>query len=116
MRQRAFRPDGDYDFGSGRPLLVDSPQCVAQAVMTRLNLQTGEWFLDSNEGTPYDGQILGHNTAATRDLALRIRILETPGVVQIDEYLSFVDPTDRTMVMACSVDTLYGTADVATTL
>lgn len=115
MRQRALDANGDFSFGSGAPFLINSPQCVAQAIMTRLRLQAGEWFLDSNEGTPYDGQILGHNTAETRDLALRIRILETPGVEQISEYLSYVD-AQRAMVMIATVDTIYGQTPINITI
>lgn len=116
MRQRALLSDGDYSFGTGLPFLVDSPLCVAQAVMTRLRLETGEWFLDTDEGTPYDGQILGHNTVATRDLALRTRILDTPGVVQISDYVSFVDASVRAFNMVAIIDTLYGPAEVRITL
>lgn len=107
--------DGDYSIGSGLPFLKDSPECVAQAVMTRLRLATGEWFLDLTEGTPYQGQILGHNTALTRDLAVRQRILDTPGVSQISEYISFVDAS-RAMVVIATVDTAYGKATIAATL
>lgn len=113
MRQRAFMPDGDYSFGTGLPFLVDSAVCVAQAVMTRLRLATGEWFLDLTEGTDYDGQILGHNTGSTRDLAVRVRILETPGVLQIGEYLSFVDPDTRNFTVLCVIDTIYGSVNLA---
>ena len=109
MRQRALTPAGDYSFGSGSPFLVDSPECVAQAVMTRLRLQAGEWFLDADEGTPYQGRILGHNTAPTRDVAIRARILDTPGVVQINAYASYVD-TARRMTVAADVQTIYGPA------
>ena len=108
-------PNGDYDFGTGRPFLANSPGCVAQAIMTRLRLETGEWFLDVAEGTPYQELILGHNTTDTRDLALRIRILDTPGVVQISDYLSYVD-AGRAMVVVASVDTLYGAANINITL
>lgn len=115
MRQRALDAAGDYSFGTGLPFLADSPLCVAQAVMTRLRLAAGEWFLDDREGTEYAGQILGHNTGATRDLAVRIRILETPGVRQIAEYVSYVDK-QRAMVVAAVVDTAYGRVQIAATL
>lgn len=114
MRQREMDANGDYVFGRNEPFLVDSPLCVAQAIMTRLRLATGEWFLDLNEGTPYDTQILGHNTGATRDLAVRVRILETPGVSQISEYVSFVN-TKREFVVVATVDTIYGKTDLLVT-
>ena len=115
MKQRSLLPDGDYAFGTGLPFLADSPLCVAQAIMTRLRLRTTEWFLDLADGTPYDTDILGHNTGDTRDLAIRQRILDTPGVKQISHYLSYV--TDqRAMTVVAVVDTLFGKATVQTTL
>lgn len=108
MRQRAMLEDGDWAFGTGLPFLVDTPACVAQAIMTRIRLAAGEWFLDLDEGTPYEGQILGAGTQNTRDLAIRVRILDTPGVRQIDDYLSFIDPVDRSFNVLATVDTLYG--------
>lgn len=116
MKQRALMGDGDYAFGTGLPFLADTPLCVAQAIMTRLRLAAGEWFLDTEDGTPYDTEILGHNTAETRDLAVRARILDTPGVVQINEYLSFLDGANRSFNVVCIVETLFGPATVVTSL
>lgn len=111
MRQRAMRPDGDYSFGTGLPLLENSPACVSQAILTRLLLQAGEWFLDLTEGTPYVGKILGAGTQATRDLAIQTRILDTPGVKRIALYNSSLD-RERHLTVSATVDTIYG----ATTL
>ena len=115
MKQRALGPTGDWTFGLGLPLLQNTPLCVAQAVMTRLRLRTGEWFLDKNQGTPYDDQILGYNTALTRDLAIRTRILDTPGVLRISNYISFLS-RDREFNVIATVDTQFGSATLTTTV
>lgn len=109
MRQRSLLPNGDYSFGTGLPFLVDTPDCVAQAIMSRMRLETGEWFLDLAEGTDFEGRILGYGTLTTRDLEIRTRILDTPGVVSILQYASFLDADRRWTVLAV-VDTLYGPA------
>lgn len=111
MKQRALSATGDWTFGTGVPLLQDTPLCVAQAVMTRLNLHTGEWFIDLDEGTPYDTAILGFDTEDTRDLAIRTRILDTPGVELISNYISFLRK-DRSFSVIATVDTLYGSVDI----
>ena len=115
MQQRALDANGDYTFGRNVPFLQNSPACVAQAIMQRLRLDTGEWFLDTTEGLDLMGSIIGHNTALTRDLAVRTRILDTVGVVQIDAYLSYVDQ-NRNFVVLATVDTLYGTTNISTTV
>lgn len=115
MQQRQLSPTGDYTFGTNQPFLNNTPQCVAQAVLTRLKLMTGEWFLDTSEGTPYEGQILGHNTGPTRDIAIRIRILGTQGVVRIVQYASALD-SKRRFTVAAVIETQYGQAALSTTL
>lgn len=115
MQQRTLTPNGDYSFGTALPFLKDTPLCVAQAIMTRLRLRSGEWFLDTNEGTHYDDQILGFGTQDTRDLAIRTRILDTPGVLQISEYISILDKKRAFSVIA-TVDTVYGSVKIQATL
>lgn len=107
MKYRALDKDGDYQFGRQGIFLVDSPEVVAQAIATRLGLWTNEWFLDASEGTPYEGRILGYATQGTRDLALKQRIVETPGVNALVSYSSSVD-ANRKMTVNAVVDTIYG--------
>ena len=111
MRYRALSTSGDYQFGRSGLFLIDTPQAVAQAILTRFRLWTGEWFLDSQEGTPYRDQILGYGTQGTRDVAIKQRILDTPGVQEIVEYQSRVDG-DRKMTVSTTVMTLYGSASI----
>ena len=107
LRVRALLPDGDYNFGRGRSAwLVDSPEAVAQCAKTRLQLWTGEWFLDTAEGTPYPGKILGTGTAQTYDQAIRERILGTPGVTEFDEYASAL--ANRQLIVSARINTQFG--------
>lgn len=115
MRYRAMSATGDYQFGRTGIFFVDSPEAVVQAIKTRLGLWTGEWFLDSDEGTPYIGQILGHGTQATRDVAIKTRLLETPGVLSLLKYSSSVT-ADRRMVVAAEVETQFGATQVSLVL
>ena len=110
MKYRALSPTGDYQFGHTGIFLTDSPQAVAQAITTRLLLWTGEWFLDSSEGTPYLDQVIGYGTQGTRDLAIKDRILGTPGVMSILEYSSSV--SNRKMQVTATVETIYGSASI----
>ena len=117
MRYRALTSTGDYTFGGGAgEFLVNTPACVAQAVKTRLLLATGEWFLDSNEGTPYSTQILGTGTKPLYDAAIQARILGTPGVVTISDYASVLNPTTRVLTVSCTITTQYGTIPFQTVI
>lgn len=113
MRYRVLSPTRDYVFGRGPgEFLVNTPETVAQAVLTRLLLITGEWFLDLEEGTPYLTDILGTGTQNIYDQAIQERILSTQGVTGIQNYVSFLDPETRRLTVSCTIITLYGNAEV----
>jgi len=113
MRYRELDANGDYQLGR---FLVNSPAAVAQAVLTRLRLLAGEWFLDTTEGTPYATQALGFNTGSLRDQMVKQRILGTTGVTGIDSYSSTVDIKTRTFNVVCQISTAYGSTSVTATL
>ena len=107
MRYRALDANGDSTFGSGKTqFLVNSPAAVAQAVQTRLLLMTGEWWLDTSEGTPYAQDVLGNDTKPYYDLAIQERILNTQGVSAILDYQSTLD-ANRNLKIPATVDTIY---------
>lgn len=113
MRVRAMSPSGDMTFGKNRAnFLVDSPDAVAQVVLTRLNLWTGQWWLDLSEGTPYETKVLGKYTGAVRDAVLRMRISLTPGVTKIVSYGSQVNRETRGFGVQATIDTIYGQARI----
>ncbi len=62
MRYRREDENGDYSFGQGdATFLTDTPEAVAQAVKTRLALWRGQWFLDTEEGTPGNRMFWGNS-------------------------------------------------------
>lgn len=63
MKYRKLTENGDYAFGrGGADMHADTPEAVGQAVLTRLRLFAGEWFVDLKEGTPYVPGVLGKHT------------------------------------------------------
>lgn len=120
MRYRALSATGDYTFGRGSAnFLVNSPQCVAQAVKTRLGLFQGEWFLDQTDGTPWFTQILSanlKNTMPLYDQAIRTRVLETPGVIEINTYSSSLDPTNRALSVDMTITTQFSATPIQVTV
>jgi hypothetical protein len=122
VRYRKLGANGDYSFGHGQAdFYKDQPEAVGQAVKTRLWLFRGEWFLDLIEGMPWggfplndfvvaQGQVLGAGTRLTRDIAVKMRVLETPGVVGISNYDSTIDSDARSFSVSMTIDTIYGKA------
>jgi hypothetical protein len=98
-------------FGRGiSNFYFDEPAAVAQAIGTRLNLWTGDWWLDLTQGTPWLQQILGKPRApgSSPDAALRTRILGTPYVTRLSNYSSVWNSTTRAWVVSGVVDTAFG--------
>jgi hypothetical protein len=113
MKYRKLTSAGDYTFGRGDGNFIqNTPETVAQAVRTRLNLRQGEWMLDITEGTPYDSSILGAGKITTYDIAIQEVILNTLGVSGIVDYSSGVDPTTREVTITCTIQTVYGQTQV----
>jgi hypothetical protein len=113
MRYRKLTDDGDYTFGQGpNSFHINTPEGVAQAVQTRLLLWTGEWFLNAQEGTPYNERILGANKQTSFDIAVKERILGTRGVTEIIDYKSSVDPDTRAVRVQARIATEFGETQV----
>ncbi|KFK92011.1 MULTISPECIES: hypothetical protein [unclassified Serratia (in: enterobacteria)] len=113
MRYRKEDDSGDYTFGQGgNTFLTDTPEAVAQAVKTRFALWTGEWFLDVTEGTPYREAILGKHKSDAYNMAVRQRILGTPGVTEILEFTTEYNAGTRSVVFTATINTLYGETTV----
>jgi hypothetical protein len=116
MRYRRLDASGDYSAGHGAAdWLVNSPQAVAQAVQTRLRLYTGQWFLDTTEGTPWMTQVLGRHSEIVADLALRNRVLGTSGVTGIASFSSTLNRDARQYGMTAQITTAYDAGTVTVT-
>ena len=112
MLIRRTDANGDATFGAGAGnFWKNSPNGVAQAVMQRLKLWTGDWFLDRGEGIAWDSRVLGTNTQGLYDMTIRERILGTQGVLSILAYASQRDGATRGLAVQVTIDTIYGTAE-----
>ncbi|QIP56821.1 hypothetical protein [Hafnia alvei] len=109
MRYRREDLNGDYTFGQGDgTYLVNSPECVAQAVKTRLQLWRGEWFLDQTEGTPYVQSVLGKQSPEVYELSIRDRISSTQGVQDIAAFNVYTDGDTRRVKFSVTLNTVFG--------
>lgn len=117
MRVRKLTDSDDMTFGrSQNNFWFNVPDGVAQVVLSRLEMYTGDWFLDLDDGTPWRTQVLGKYTGSTRDAAVQARILGTPGVQGITAFSSQVNRDTRQYTVQATVETIYGTATLDLTL
>lgn len=117
MIYRKLDPAGDYTLGSGADFLANSPEAVAQAVLTRLRLWKGEWFINTEDGTPYASDVLGKRFQRKNpDSIIKQRILGTPGVTEITSYSSSFDGDSRQFSVTATISTAYGAATISEAL
>lgn len=117
MRYRKLDANGDYVFGHQQAdFYRDQPEAVAQAVQTRLELFTGEWFLDTTDGTPWRTDVLGKYTQGAYDSVIKDRILTTEGVQSIESYSSTLNRQTRNLSVTALISTIYGPATAKATL
>jgi hypothetical protein len=101
--------DDDYSFGNGQlDFYRDEPAAVSQSVKTRLLLWLGEWFLNIDDGTPFMQGILGKYSQEAANVTIQDRVLTTTGVVDIQNFVSTIDPDNRSLSVEFDVDTVYG--------
>lgn len=110
MRVRMLSPTGDYMFGQGQQnFWIDVPQAVGQVVETTLRLWQGEWYINTNAGTPYPEGVIGKHSQATADATIQATILGCQGVTNLQNYASTYDGTTRTYsTVSGLLQTQYG--------
>ena len=115
MLDIALSSNHDLDTSSLDLKLVDKAEQVRQQLLIKLKLWQGEWFLDTEFGTPYLQQILGKQlTMSGAIVALRKSILEVQGVTKIMAFDYQFDRANRTIKVQFTANTPYGIVEVIT--
>jgi len=115
MLDIALSSNHDLDTSSLDLKLVDKAEQVRQQLLIKLKLWRGEWFLDTEFGTPYLQQILGKQLTLSGALAaLRKSILEVGGVRQILSFSYKFNNSTRKLEVEFTADTPYGIVEVIT--
>lgn len=115
MLDIALSSNHDLDTSSLDLKLVDKAEQVRQQLLIKLKLWRGEWFLDTEFGTPYLQQILGKQLTLSGALAaLRKSILEVEGVRQILSFSYKFNNSTRKLEVEFTADTPYGIVEVNT--
>ncbi|WP_033576168.1 hypothetical protein [Dickeya chrysanthemi] len=82
---------------------VTGKEETRQAILCRLRLFLGEYFLNVTEGTDWFGSVLGKTTDDIAAIEIQRRILSTPGVVGITKFELVRDARERQITVYASV-------------
>lgn len=115
MLDIALDSDHDLDVSALDLSLLSGKEQLRQQLLIKLRLWRGEWFLDTEFGTPYLQSILGKQLTLSGALAaLKQSILEVEGVTAIATFESRFSNSTRTLTVAFQADTIYGSVEVQT--
>lgn len=87
---------------------INKAEGVGQLVGSRLALWTGQWYLNTSDGTAWATRVLGKYTEDFRDVTIQQRILATPNVTGINGYNSQLDRQTRQWTAAAEIVTSFG--------
>ncbi|WP_435952749.1 hypothetical protein [Dryocola sp. BD626] len=101
--------DNKIVFTNGLLQYVDGAERVRQQIEFRLSLWRGEWFLDSEFGTPYLQDVLGKQITLNGALsAIRTEIFDVDGVTGIVEFTYNFERANRKLSIEFTASTDYG--------
>lgn len=103
-------PHNDIHLRDGSLADVRGSEAIGQNVRQRLKLFKREYWLDEAQGLDWFGYILGKDRAVQpiAESLIKLHILETPGVIEITEFLATYDQASRGLrVSRISIRTIY---------
>ena len=109
MDNAKLTSDLDLDFSAGYVPWATENEAIRQHILIRLSTFKGEWFLDSEVGTPYREYVLGSRNKPLACAVLAEQVLKTPDVLAplLSQSYSF-NNTSRHFEYGFSCTTKYG--------
>lgn len=99
----------DLVFENNDLVLVDGAERVRQHLEIRLKLWRGEWYTDTDFGTPYLEEILGKSVTLSGAIAaLKTEILSVDGVQSIASFEYTFNRKTRLLDVTFEAQTPYG--------
>lgn len=95
---------GDLDLSTNDLQLVEGLAAIGQELQIRYRFFIGEWFLNTEEGTPYHPHILKKNPNEAKVRAILTEVARTtPGVVEIRNLSLSYDNLERELSVTIEV-------------
>jgi hypothetical protein len=95
-------------------VLIDGKEAVRQQILVKLKLWRGEWFLDTEFGTPWLQDVLGKQLSLSGVLAaLQTSILEVAGTTRFQSFEYDFSRQERRLIVNFIVETIYGPIEVS---
>lgn len=93
----------DGDIVTSGVHFVRGKTATQQAIIRRLRLFLGEYFLNGTDGTPWFQRILGKNNPDVAEANIKERILNTKGVISISHFEFDFSPKTRVITIHAKI-------------
>lgn len=101
-----------FDNQDNPPVTDEKRLDVAQRLLIKLKTFLGEWFLNTQNGVPYDTVVFGKNKRkGTIDVLFQSLIMEDEDVLEITKFDSTLDNASRHYSLAFRVRVESGVTD-----
>ena len=92
---------GDLDVTTNDFEVLNGIEAIRQELQIRYRFFLGEWFLNSQEGTPYFEHIIKKNANDAQVRAILVDVAKsTPGVVEVRSYEAELDSVNRILTVS----------------
>jgi len=108
----ALNSDRDLDIQNGNLILLTAREAIRQHLSQRLKFWYGEWFLDDRLGMIDETNILTRGAdPAIVDARIKSTILQTPGIVSIQDFSMDLDNATRKLSVSFVARSIDGDID-----
>ena len=91
----------DLDVTTNDFEVINGIDAIRQELQIRYRFFLGEWFLNSEEGTPYFEHIIKKNANDAQVRAILLDVAKsTPGVVEVRSYEADLDSVNRVLTVS----------------
>ena len=107
-----------YLDASNNLVVARDARAIGEHVKQRLKMFNGEWFLDASAGLPWlprPGQFAIFDRpyqAGQSEALIKAEILDTPGVVAIEQFEARVDRATRGLIIEAEILTVFDTVTI----
>lgn len=104
---RSLDAVGDWTFGKGKQNFYRDLEATKANILTRLKSWKGDCFFALNDGVDYNN-FMGIGTQEFLNRDIKRVILQTPDVIKINLFSSFLNRSDRSLTITTEIATIFG--------
>lgn len=104
---RALDGAGDWTFGASRSNYLSANPAIATNIQTNISCFIGNCFFDMNRGIDWFSYLAGSKNQLALELSISAVILNSYGVIGVDQISVSLDNNSRNITVAYNAQTIF---------